>query len=143
MSLVGYTTGVFDLFHIGHLRVLERARDHCDRLVVGVTTDALSLKRKNKTPIIPEFERMEIVRALRCVDEVVPQDSMDKHAAWQAIGFNRMFVGDDWKGTEQWIKIELEFEKLGVEIFYFPYTQHTSSTLLRKVLNEQVDDSRK
>lgn len=132
--IVGYTTGVYDLFHIGHVNVLRHAAELCDRLVVGVTTDELSLARKGKTPVIPFEERVAIVSSLRFVDEVVPQTSMNKHEAWDAIRFDRMFVGDDWKGTDAWKSLEQEFAPLGVEIVYLPYTQHTSSTLLRDVL---------
>jgi glycerol-3-phosphate cytidylyltransferase len=131
---IGYTTGVFDMFHIGHLRVLERARSHCDFLIVGVTTDELSMSAKGKAPIIPFEERAAIVSSLRCVDRTVPQESMDKLAAWEQWRFDVMFVGDDWKGTEKWTLLERDFAKRDVDIVYFPYTADTSSTLLRDVL---------
>lgn len=133
--IFGYTTGVFDMFHIGHLRVLERAKAHCDQLIVGVTTDELSESTKGKRPIVPFAERRQIVSALRCVDITVPQTTMDKRWAWEALRFDRMFVGDDWKGTELWNALEAEFAPLGVEIVYFPYTAHTSSTQLRGALD--------
>ncbi len=136
MKKIGYTTGVFDLFHIGHLNVLKRAKLECDYLIVGVTSDELSLAAKNKTPVIPFNERMEIVEAIKFVDEVVPQVNYDKMEAWNNLKFDRMFVGDDWKGTEKWNQIEKDFAKVGVEIFYFPYTSHTSSTKLREVLDK-------
>ena len=132
--VVGYTTGVYDMFHIGHLNVLRRAREECDHLVVGVTTDELSLAVKGKTPVVPFEERLEIVRAIRYVDEVVPQVSMDKFEAWEKIGFDAVFVGDDWKGTPKWNALEREFAARGVEVRYFGSTQHTSSTLLRATL---------
>lgn len=135
MKIVGYTTGVYDLFHIGHLRLLQRARAACDELIVGVTTDELSLQRKNKTPIIPFAERIEIISQLKCVSSAVPQSSMDKLAAWNQYKFNKMFVGDDWKGSDKWTEMESSFSSLGVEIVYFPYTQHTSSTMLRAALS--------
>ncbi len=131
----GYTTGVYDLFHIGHLNILKAAKAHCDHLIVGVTTDELSLQRKGKTPVIPLSERMEIIRSIRYVDEVVVQETMDKFDAWEKLHFDRMFVGSDWKGNEKWNNLEIEFGKLGVEIVYFPYTENTSSTILREVLN--------
>lgn len=134
MEVIGYTTGVFDLFHIGHLNVLSSAKSMCDRLVVGVTTDELAEARKAKRPIIPFEERCEIVQAVRYVDKVVPQETMDKFKAWEQWKFHKMFVGDDWKGTEKWNKLEVEFATRGVEIIYFPYTKHTSSSLLREVL---------
>jgi glycerol-3-phosphate cytidylyltransferase len=132
--IVGYTTGVYDLFHIGHLNILKRARDCCDELVVGVTTDQLSLAVKGKLPVIPYEERFALISAIRYVDCVIPQESMDKFAAWESVRFNRMFVGDDWKGTKKWSMIEERFRLVGVDVVYFPYTQHTSSTLLRDVL---------
>jgi glycerol-3-phosphate cytidylyltransferase len=134
MKKIGYTTGVFDLFHIGHLNILKRAKMQCDYLIVGVTTDELSKAKKNKYPVIPYNERIEIVKSISYVDEVVPQTSMDKFEAWNRLRFDVMFVGGDWKGTDMWNKLEEQFSQLGVEIVYFPYTQHTSSTKLRAAL---------
>ena len=136
MKKIGYTTGVFDMFHIGHLNVLKRANLECDYLIVGVTSDELCESVKNKRPIIPLHERMEIVEHIKFVDEVVPQCSYDKFEAWNCYKFDKMFVGDDWKGTEKWNKLEADFSDLGVEIVYFPYTKHTSSTTLRTVLDK-------
>ena len=135
MRKVGYTTGVFDMFHIGHLNILRRAKLECDYLIVGVTTDELCFERKQRHPIIPFVERMQIVENIKYVDEVVPQASMDKMEAWRNLKFDRMFVGGDWKGTEQWNRIEKDFAEVGVEIVYFPYTEHTSSTKLRAVVD--------
>ena len=131
--VIGYTTGVFDLFHIGHLNLLRRAKAQCDYLIVGVTTDEL-VSYKHKKAVIPFTERVEIIKAIRYVDEVVPQESMDKMAAWEKYHFNVMFVGDDWKGTEKWNKFEEEMAGVGVKIIYFPYTKGTSSTLLNETL---------
>lgn len=131
---VGYTTGVYDLFHIGHLNVLRRAKMSCDFLIVGVTTDELSYSRKNQYPVIPFNERVEIIESIKYVDKAVAQTTMNKMDAWEKYRFNRMFVGDDWKGTQKWNELEIMFAKVGVEIIYFPYTQHTSSTKLRKAL---------
>jgi glycerol-3-phosphate cytidylyltransferase len=131
-SRIGYTTGVYDMFHVGHLNILRRAREQCDYLIVGVTTDELSQSRKGKLPIVPFLERMEIVQNVRYVDEVVPQAHMDKLEAWNNLRFDVMFVGDDWRGSPAWTSLEEEFGALGVEIAYFPYTEHTSSTLLRQ-----------
>ena len=136
MKKIGYTTGVFDLFHIGHLNILKRARLECDHLIVGITTDELSESVKNKKPFIPFQERMDLVEAVKYVDEVVPQTSYDKMEAWNNLKFDRMFVGDDWKGSDQWNMIEDEFTQVGVEIIYFPYTTHTSSTILRDILSK-------
>lgn len=135
-KVIGYTTGVFDLFHIGHLNILKKAKENCDYLIVGVTTDSLVQKRKNKTPIIPFQERIEIISSIKYVDEVISQAHMDKFKVWESIRFNKMFVGDDWKGTDKWNKYEKEFGSVGVDIVYFPYTKTTSSTLLRSVLKK-------
>ena len=135
-KVIGYTTGVFDMFHVGHLNVLRRAKMECDYLIVGVTTDELCISRKNKAPIVPFDERMAIVEHIEFVDEVVPQTDMDKMRAWNNLKFDRMFVGDDWKGSEKWNLLEEEFGLVGVEIVYCPYTTHTSSTKLRSVLND-------
>ena len=131
---IGYTTGVFDLYHVGHLNILKNSKEHCDKLIVGVTTDELAYKRKNKMPIIPFEERVEIIESVRYVDKVVSQPSMDKVIAWKKYKFNKMFVGSDWKGTEKWNNLEIELGKHGVEIIYFPYTKSTSSTIIREVL---------
>ncbi len=135
-KLIGYTTGVFDLFHVGHLNILRRASMECDYLIVGVTTDELSLERKKKAPIIPFEERMSIVESIRFVDEVAPQTTMDKLSAWRNLKFDRMFVGNDWKGTDSWNRIEAELKPHGVEIIYFPYTEHTSSSFLTSILEK-------
>jgi glycerol-3-phosphate cytidylyltransferase len=136
MKKIGYTTGVFDLFHIGHLNILKRARLECDYLIVGITTDELAMSVKGEKPFIPFEERMEIVESIKFVDEVVPQTSYNKMEAWNKLKFDRMFVGDDWKGTKEWIQIEKDFSKYNVEIIYFSYTTHTSSTILRDVLKK-------
>lgn len=140
--ILGYTTGVFDMFHIGHLKLLERAKSECDQLIVGVTTDELSFHAKSKRPVVAFAERRAVVSALRCVDMTVPQTSMDKIAAWENLRFDKMFVGDDWKETEQWKRLEEEFLPLNVEIVYFPYTQSTSSTQLREALVKIHGDDR-
>lgn len=131
-KVIGYTTGVFDMFHIGHLNILKKAKDYCDYLIVGVTTDELCASYKHKTPIIPYEERKAIVEAIRYVDEVVPQTDRDKYGAWERLQFNRMFVGDDWKGSPLFLEVEQKFRKVGVDIVYFPYTQGTSSSILRE-----------
>jgi len=136
MKKIGYTTGVYDLFHIGHLNVLKRAKLECDYLIVGVTTDELCQSRKGKSPIIPFVERMEIVEHIDFVDEVVPQVNMNKIEAWENLKFDKMFVGDDWKGSDKWNQLEKDFAAVGVEIVYFPYTTQTSSTKLREVLEK-------
>lgn len=137
--IVGYTTGVYDLFHIGHLNLLRNAKGMCDKLIVGVTSDEL-VSYKNKSAIIPFQERMEILRGIKYVDAVIPQESMDKFEAWEKIKFDVMFVGDDWYKTEKWEQIEKKFQAVGVRIIYFPYTKGTSSTLINDVLNKLRKD---
>lgn len=131
--VVGYTTGVFDLFHIGHLNLLKNAKSMCDKLIVGVTVDEL-VKYKHKTAVIPFEERIEIVRNVKCVDAVVPQESMDKMNMWSKLKFDVMFVGDDWHDTEKWKKIESDFKEVGVRIIYFPYYKNQSSTKINNIL---------
>lgn len=132
---VGYTTGVFDMFHIGHLNILRRAKEQSEYLIVGVSTDELVKEYKNKTPIIPFEERAEIVQSIDCVDRVIAQENRDKYEAWRELKFDVMFVGDDWKGKPLFMKVEEEFKKVGVDVVYFPYTKDTSSTILREKLN--------
>lgn len=131
---LGYTSGVFDLFHIGHLNLLRNARALCDRLIVGVTTDELILEYKKKHSVIPFHERMEIVRAIECVDAVIPQTSMDKFSVWEKLKYDVMFVGDDWYASPKWKKYDKMFAEVNVDIVYFPYTTSTSSTLLNEIL---------
>lgn len=133
MSVIGYTTGVFDLFHVGHVNLLRNAKSMCDYLIVGVTVDEL-VHYKNKRAVIPFEERVEIVRATRYCDLAVPQESMDKLEALRRYKFSRMFVGDDWYKTDKWEELEKEFSESGVEIIYFPYTKTTSSTVINSTL---------
>lgn len=133
---IGYTTGVYDMFHIGHLNVIQRAKAQCDYLIVGVTTDELCFKRKKKYPIICEEDRMAIVRELRCVDEVVPQEDMDKLAAVIKYHADAVFVGSDWKGTDAWNMYERKFAEVGCTVVYLDHTNGISSTILRDRLNK-------
>lgn len=134
---VGYTTGVFDMFHIGHLNILKRAKEQCETLIVGVTTDKLCYIRKNKYPIINETERMEIVGAIRYVDKVVPQADMDKLKAVKELQADVVFVGSDWKGTDAWNMYEKDFAENGCTVVYLDHTDGISSTILREKLNAQ------
>lgn len=136
-KIIGYTTGVFDLFHIGHLNILKNAKEHCDHLIVGVSTDELVSQYKNKRPVIPFCERIEIVRSIKYVDEAIPQSSMDKYEAWKKLKFNVIFHGDDWKNTKLYEEYEKKLESEGVKFIYFPYTSGTSSTIIKKFLYEQ------
>lgn len=139
-KIIGYTTGVYDMFHIGHLNVISRAKEQCDYLIVGVSTDELVEKEKNKTPVIPFEERASIVEAIKYVDKVVPQYDKNKFGAWEKYKFDKMFVGSDWEGTPQWKKYEEEFEDYGVEIVYLPHTDGISSTLLTGVIKGMLDE---
>ena len=132
--IIGYTTGVFDLFHIGHLNLLKNAKGMCDRLVVGVTVDEL-VAYKGKQAMIPFEDRIEIVRSCKYVDAAVPQYDMDKLAACKKLGAKLLFVGDDWYGTEKWKEYEKQFTEAGIRIVYFPYTRGISSTKITEALN--------
>ena len=131
--IIGYTTGVFDLFHIGHLNILRNAKSMCDKLIVGVTVDEL-VAYKSKKAIIKHSERMEIVRNIKYVDAVIPQENMNKFEAWEKLKFDIMFVGDDWYKEMKWESIEKKLSSVGVRTVYFPYTKGSSSTLLNDVL---------
>ena len=128
---IGYTTGVFDLFHIGHLNILRRAKEQCDFLIVGVSTDEVCKSYKNKIPTIPYEERKQIVEAIRYVDKVVPQTTMDKFAAWENLKFDAMFHGSDWKGSSLYSDYEKRFKEVGVDIVYLPHTDGVSSTMIK------------
>jgi glycerol-3-phosphate cytidylyltransferase len=133
----GYTTGVYDLFHIGHLNIIKRAKEMCEYLIVGVSTDELVLNYKGQSPVISFDERFEIVSSIKFVDKVVVQSSMDKLAAWHEHKFDVIFHGDDWKNSDIYKQAEAELRKHGVEFVYFPYTQTTSSTLIAQYLRNQ------
>ena len=129
---VGYTTGVYDMFHIGHLNILKRAKEQCDFLIVGVSTDEVVEEYKNKIPVIPFDERMEIVKAIKYVDKVIPQTTMDKYKAWEQEHFDVIFHGDDWKNSKMYNEMEEKLRSAGVEFVYFPYTKGISSTILKE-----------
>lgn len=135
--IVGYTTGVYDMFHIGHLNIIQRAKEQCDYLIVGVTTDDLCLKRKKKLPVIREEDRIAIVKAIRYVDQVIRQVDMDKFRVVQEYHVDKVFVGSDWKGTPQWLKYEQEFANVGCQVVYLEHTDGISSTILRERLNSE------
>jgi len=139
-KLVGYTTGVFDMFHVGHLNILEKAKEQCDYLIVGVSTDELVHSYKGKTPVIRYTDRKRIVESIKGVDAVVPQSHRDKLKAFHEIGFDVMFVGDDWKGNALFVELENELASLGSKIVYFPYTKSVSSTKLSTVIQKIFDE---
>lgn len=135
-KIIGYTQGTFDMFHIGHLNLIRNAKRHCDYLIVGVNKDELVEAYKNKRPIIPLEERVEIVRAIRYVDEVIATDTLDKTKIWEKVHFDEIYIGDDWKGNERWEKTGKEMEQLGAKLVFLPYTKDTSSTMLREKLTQ-------
>jgi glycerol-3-phosphate cytidylyltransferase len=132
--IIGYTTGVYDLFHVGHLNLLKNAKGMCDKLIVGVTVDEL-VSYKGKQAMIPFEDRIEIVRSIKYVDAAVPQYDMDKLAACKKLGAQILFVGDDWYGTDKWLEYEREFADAGIKIVYFPYTKGISSTRINEALH--------
>jgi len=132
--VVGYVPGVYDLFHIGHLNMLRQARDLCDVLVAGVVSDEVCEQVKGVRPFVPLEERLAIVDAIGIVDSTFTELTTDKLVAWREVGFNRLFKGDDWRGTQRGRDLEAEVGAVGVEVVYFPYTAHTSSTQLRRVI---------
>lgn len=139
-KVIGYTTGVYDMFHIGHLNIIRGAKAQCEYLIVGVSTDELVWKEKGKIPVIPYQERVEIISAIKYVDQVVPQIDKNKIGAWEKYHFDKMFVGSDWQGTEEWKTFEEEFSALGVEIIYLPHTDGISSSKLTEVIKGILDE---
>jgi glycerol-3-phosphate cytidylyltransferase len=134
VPVIGYAPGAYDLFHIGHLNILKHAAAHCDRLIAGVVADEVLLQTKGRLPVVPLAKRRGIVRSIRCVDDVHAEVVPDKLDTWREVRFDVLFKGDDWRGTPKGIALERDFAAVGVEIRYFPYTMHTSSTALRRAL---------
>ena len=132
---IGYAAGAFDLFHVGHLNLLRHAKQQCDVLVAGVVSDEMLREVKGIEALIPTAERAEIVRHISFVDDVHVETTPSKMDAWHDVGFTHFFKGDDWRGTEKGLRLEREFDAVGVEVVYFPYTAHTSSTALRRALD--------
>jgi len=139
MAKIGYAPGAYDLFHVGHLNILKHARANCDYLIAGVVSDEMALLAKGKSPVVPLADRLEIVSHIKFVDEAVAEVVPDKIDTWRSVGFDVIFKGDDWRGTAKGRKLEADFAEVGVEVVYFPYTMHTSSTVLRRFLTGVVD----
>jgi glycerol-3-phosphate cytidylyltransferase len=135
---VGYVPGIFDMFHVGHLNILRNARLECDHLIAGVLSDEMAERAKQKMPIVPLTERLEIVRSVRYVDEAVAEDVPEKLTMWERLRFDVIVKGDDWRGTDKGRKLERDLATVGVQVVYLPYTVHTSSTMLRRVLHGRL-----
>lgn len=134
MKVLGFTAGVFDMFHIGHLNLLENAKARCDYLIVGVNSDELVESYKQKKAIVPFDERIRIISAIRCVDEAIRIDTLDKERIWQSKPFDLLFIGSDWKGNPRWVETERIMRTHNVETVFLPYTTGTTSTILREKL---------
>ena len=134
MTRIGYAAGAFDLFHVGHLNILKHAKSRCDYLIAGVVSDEMLELTKGRPPVVPLAERLEIVSHISYVDEARAEVVPDKLDTWRAVGFDVFFKGDDWRGTQKGKRLEREFAAVGVEVVYFPYTVHTSSTALKRAL---------
>jgi glycerol-3-phosphate cytidylyltransferase len=137
---VGYTQGVYDMFHIGHLNLINQAKEHCDYLIVGVNSDRLVQEYKKKIPVINEEERCVIVGNIKAVDKAVIVDTLDKEAVHDKIEFDAVFIGDDWKGSERWNETERQLAKKGVDVVYLKHTEGISSTILRVQEENSVKD---
>lgn len=138
---IGYTQGTFDMFHIGHLNLLRQAKEQCEKLIVGINSDTLVQQYKNKTPVVNENDRMEIVKELRCVDDVIKCETLKKTDVWKELHFDAIFIGSDWKGNARWAQTEKDLAPLGAEVVYLRHTDGISSTLLRTKENSKIEDS--
>ena len=136
---IGYTQGVFDMFHIGHLRLINHAKEQCEYLIVGVNSDKLVKQYKKKTPIINESDRSEIVRNLKAVDKSEIVDTLDKVEIYKNLSFDAIFIGDDWKGNERWTQTERDLAIYNVPVIYLPHTPNVSSTILKPLSNQSID----
>ncbi len=137
---IGYTQGVFDMFHVGHLNLLINAKEQCDFLIVGVNSDALVSSYKNRIPIINENDRMKIVGNIKCVDKVILADTLDKNRFLKELGFDVIFIGNDWKGNERWNKTVEEMKASGVDVVFLPHTDGVNSAMLRDQVSDKIND---
>ncbi len=138
--LIGYTQGVYDMFHIGHLNLLNHAKEYCDQLIVGVNSDRLVMEYKHKKPVIPEEERLAIVQNIKAVDDAFIVDTLDKIQTLRARYYDAIFIGDDWKGNERWMRTEEELKPFGINVIYLPHTPEKSSTVLRKESMNKISE---
>lgn len=139
---IGYTSGVFDLFHIGHLNILKRAKEQCEYLIVGVSTDELAKKLKGRVPIIPYEQRIQIVENIKCVDKVIKENDVDKYKAWKALHYEVLFKGSDAAQKACYKEYERQLKNEGVDVIYFPYTEGISSSEIKKMWSEVKNESR-
>ncbi len=137
---IGYTQGTYDMFHIGHLNLLRNAKTQCEKLVVGINTNALVMMYKNKHPVIDEQDRAEIVKELKSVDKVILCNTLSKISIWEIVHFDAIFIGDDWKGNARWSETEKELAPLGVDVVYLPHTDGICSTFLRTQEQERIKE---
>ena len=137
---VGYTQGTFDMFHIGHLNLLRQAKELCELLIVGVNSDELVQKYKNKIPVVNEDDRIEIVKNIRCVDDAILCNTLNKTEIWEIVRFDAIFIGSDWKGNPRWLQTEKDLKPYGAEVVYLQHTEGISSSFLRKVEGERIID---
>ena len=137
---IGYTQGTFDMFHIGHLNLLRQAKERCEKLIVGINSDALVQQYKNKTPVVKELDRLEIIKELKCVDEVILCHTLKKKSMWEKIHFNAIFIGSDWKGNNRWQQTEIDLAQFGAEVVYLKHTDGISSSFLRTKEENKVED---
>ncbi|MCR5450831.1 MAG: adenylyltransferase/cytidyltransferase family protein [Solobacterium sp.] len=137
---VGYTQGVYDMFHVGHLNILNHAKEQCETLIVGVNADELVKQYKHKTPVIPEDQRYEIVRNIKAVDECLIVHTLDKEETWKQLHFDAIFIGDDWKGNPRWEQTRIDLAKIGVDVVFLPHTDGVTSTMLRPESEHRVKD---
>ncbi len=135
---IGYTQGTYDMFHIGHLNLLRQAKEQCEKLIVGINSDQLVQEYKSKTPVVNEYDRMEIVKELRCVDDVVLCDTLKKTTIWEKVHFDAIFIGDDWKGNARWAQTERDLAPLGADVVYLKHTDGISSSLLRTKEDQKI-----
>lgn len=136
---LGYTQGVFDMFHVGHLNLINRAKEQCEKLIVGVNADQLVYEYKNKKPVVSQDNRQLIVQNIKAVDEVIIADTLDKEVQLKKYNFDAIFIGDDWKGSERWSQTVKDLAKYGVDVVFLPRTKGISSTGMRVVKDERVD----
>lgn len=135
---VGYTQGVYDMFHIGHLNLINHAKEYCDYLIVGVNSDELVQSYKHKTPVINQEERRTIVANIKAVDECIIATTLDKEEAWKKLHFDAIFIGDDWKGNPRWEQTKVDLGKIGVDVVFLPHTDGVTSTILRPLHENKV-----